>query len=233
MARQLALGFARPEGASLETFIAGPNSQAIAGLSALAKGCGESFIYLWGNRTSGKSHLLQAACLLAEQAQQTAVFIPLKQAMEFTPEILDNLENSALVCLDDVQAIAGEIAWEQALFHLFNRLMDRGNRLLVAADSSPKRLPLELPDLASRLAWGLCYQLHGLQEKDQRQALIEDAARRGLEMSKESARYILRHTPRDMGSLRRLLVRLDHSSLEAKRRLTIPFIKQCLRRQER
>lgn len=226
--RQLALGISLRDSASLETFTPGGNTQAIAHLSDCARGSGEPFLYLWGGGGTGKSHLLQAACQLADSAERAAVYIPLEQAGAFTPEILADLENLDLVCLDDVHLIAGKKEWEQALFHLFNRLRDKGNSLIVSAEQSPHHLPLELPDLRSRLGWGLSYQLYPLDDEQKIQALVDGAGRRGLGMSDEAARYILRHASRDMATLQKLLDQLDRASLEAQRRLTIPFIKSHL-----
>ncbi|TVO75241.1 DnaA regulatory inactivator Hda [Sedimenticola selenatireducens] len=230
MSKQLALGFTLPEKATLESYVPATNEQAVADMAACARGHGEPFIYLWGSAQTGKSHLLQAATQIADEAGRSALYIPLDQAKQFSPEIFDDLEQLNLICLDGVEQIAGDPAWEQGLFNLFNRIREQGNSLLVSAQCSPLSLPIKLPDLSSRLSWGLCYQLQPLDDQQKVTALIEDAARRGLEMSEESAGYILRHTPRDMGSLRQLLEELDQASLEAQRRLTIPFIKAFLQR---
>jgi DnaA family protein len=228
MEKQLALQFVLPEKAAIESYLSRANEQAVEALRACAGGKGEPYLYLWGTGGTGKSHLLQAATLLAEKVDRSAVYIPLEQVSELAPEIFDDLEQVDLVCLDNVQQIAGESNWEQALFNLFNRLRDNHRSLLVSADCSPLNLPLKLPDLASRLSWGLCYQLQGMSDQDKAQAMIEDAERRGLLLSRDGARYILRHAPRDMGSLRRLLEQMDRAALEAKRRLTIPFIREFL-----
>jgi len=231
MTKQLALGLTLPESTSLESYLPTANQQAVADLATCARGSGEPFIYLWGAEQTGKSHLLQAATQLADQAGRSALYIPLDQATQLSPAIFDNLEQMDLICLDGVEQIAGQADWEQGLFGLFNRLRERGKSLLVTARCSPLNLPIRLPDLLSRLSWGLCYQLQPLNDQDKIQALSAAAARRGLALSDETARYILRHTQRDMGSLRQLLRQLDQASLEAKRGLTIPFIKTFLEQQ--
>ncbi len=231
MQKQLALGLTLPESTSFESYLPAANQQAVADVAACARGSGELFIYLWGAEQTGKSHLLQAATQLADQSGRSALYIPLDQAEQLAPVIFDNLEQMDLICLDGVDRIAGQADWEQGVFGLFNRLRERGRSLLVAARCSPAHLPLGLPDLASRLSWGLCYQLQALNDQDKIQALGAAAARRGLVLSDETARYILRHTQRDMGSLRQLLRQLDQASLEAKRGLTIPFIKTYLAQQ--
>lgn len=231
MLKQLPLKLALPDRAHIENYLSIANQQAVADLTACATGRGELYVYLWGASGTGKSHLLQAATLLADQAGRSALYIPLDQVRQLTPALLEDLEQLDLVCLDDIEQVAGDAAWEQGLFNLFNRLRAEQKSLLVAARCSPHRLPIELPDLSSRLSWGLCYQLQTMSDQDKTRALIEDARRRGMEMSEESAGYILRHTPRDMGSLRQLVAQLDHASLAAQRRLTIPFIKAFLQQQ--
>ncbi|MCW8908097.1 MAG: DnaA regulatory inactivator Hda [Sedimenticola sp.] len=231
MAKQLALQFVLPEKAAIESYVSRANAQAVSALRASAGGNGEPYLYLWGAAGTGKSHLLQAATRLTEEAGRSAVYIPLEQARELAPAIFDDLEQVDLVCLDNVEQIAGDGAWEQALFNLFNRLRDNHRSLLISARCSPLNLPFDLPDLVSRLSWGLCYQLQAMSDRDKAQAMIEDADRRGLQLSEDGARYILRHAPRDMASLRRLLAHMDRAALEAKRRLTTPFIREFLQQQ--
>jgi DnaA family protein len=228
MIPQLPLGITLSESASLETFVPGENRQLVADIRAAVERRGERFIYLWGLTDSGKSHLLQAACRLASEQALTAAYIPLREAAGFTPAILCDLDHLDLVCLDDLQTIAGQTTWEQALFRLFNQLRDKDSSLLVSADCSPAQLPVALADLDSRLSWGLSYQLHALSDRDKSEALVRYASRRGISLPDATASYILRHTARDMASLLRILDRLDRASLAAQRRLTIPFVRSQL-----
>jgi len=139
--------------------------------------------------------------------------------------MLEGLEQQAVVTVDDVHAIAGQAAWEEALFHLFNRLREAGNRLVVSARGAPAALNLQLPDLVSRLGWGPVFQLQPLDDDGKRAALQLRARQRGMELPDEVAWYLLRRSPRDMDSLFELLQRLDVASLAAQRRLTIPFVR--------
>ena len=137
-------------------------------------------------------------------------------------------ENYDLVCLDDVDALAGERRWEEALFHLYNRIRERGACLVVSCASAPARLQLSLPDLGSRLSWGLVYQLRALDDDQRLLALQLRARQRGCDMPDETGRYLLRRLPRDMPALFDLLDRLDDASLVAQRKLTVPFVKSVL-----
>lgn len=225
---QLPLGLHLQESARFDNFHAGPNAELVRVLSQCACGDGEPVIGIWGPESAGKSHLLQALCRAAEQCGSAVAYLPLAQLRAWPPDMLDGLENMDLVCVDDVDAIAGRRQWEEALFHLFNRLRDAGGRLVTAGERRPADMGLSLADLASRLSWGPLYPLATLDDDDRQQALRLRAERRGLDLPTETARYLLRRHPRDFSALCALLDRLDVAGLAAQRRLTVPFVKNVL-----
>lgn len=227
LSHQLALGLGLPDNALLETYYPGDNVQALTHIKKIARGEGEFFLYVWGNPGSGRSHLLQGACHLASERGRSAMYLPLAQIIHSqTPDILKQLEQLDLVCIDDIQVIAGNLIWEEALFHLYNRLRDGGRTHCVIAGSFPcNSLGIKLPDLRSRLAWGVTYQLHSLRDEDKFNALHLRAKMRGLELPLDVGQFILRRAARNMGELYQLLEKLDEASMAAQRRLTIPFIK--------
>jgi DnaA family protein len=225
---QLPLGIALRVGADLEGFHAGANAQALRAVEGIASDPGEAFVYLWGPAGVGKSHLLQAACGAAGRASRRAGYLPLAGIGELGPAILEGWEHLDLVCLDDLEAVAGNPDWEQALFHLFNRLRDENHQLLVAARNSPAANGIQLADLASRLTSGLTVRMEPLGDDDLLAALALRAERLGLELPEDTARYLLRRFRRDMRHLCDLLDRLDQASLAAQRRLTVPFVRGVL-----
>jgi DnaA family protein len=232
MNKQFPLNISLEDGVKLESFILGANQQAITELRRCVQGEGERFLFLWGGNGTGKSHLLQGACREAAELGRTVAYVPLTLLPRLRPELFANLEKLDLVCLDDLQRIAGLPEWEEALFHLFNRLHERNAGLLVTADCSPSALPVRLADLASRLCWGTAYRLVALTDAEKQLALIEGAARRGMQLAPETAGYILNHYPRDMGSLLAFLDRLDRATLAEQRKPTLPFVRELLKNQE-
>ncbi|PAV69418.1 hypothetical protein WR25_17057 [Diploscapter pachys] len=80
------------------------------------------------------------------------------------------------------------------MFHLFNRLRDSGRRLLLAASSSPRELPIKLADLKSRLTLALIFQMRGMSDEDKLRALQLRASRRGLHLTDEVGHFILTPT---------------------------------------
>lgn len=225
---QLPLGYAWREGLSFDNFHGAENAAIVQGLKQSAEGRGERFVYLWGMPGVGKSHLLQAACQHAAAAGESVAYLPLVEFVEIPPGVLEGLEGMFLVCLDDVQAVAGNADWEAALFHLYNRLRDSGTILLAAGNASPGGLDIHLPDLTSRLAWGPVFRVQEAQEGEKILALQARATARGFDLPDEVARYLIRRSTRDMSSLFVLLDRLDQASLAQQRRLTIPFVRNLI-----
>ena len=98
----------------------------------------------------------------------------------------------------------------------------------MSADQSPVNLPVQLPDLASRLTWGEVYQLAPLNDKQKIDVLQKAAYQRGIELPDETANFLFKRLERDMKTLFNALEKLDQASLQAQRKLTIPFVKEIL-----
>lgn len=228
LSAQLTLSLSLKDEATFDNFYLGKNAEIVNELKKLTKGQGERIIFLSGSRGQGCSHLLQASCHDASQQQRSSVYLPLANLLTLSPAVLDGLETLSLVCLDDLEVIAGYNEWEEAIFHLFNRIYDAGGCIVFAAHQLPKSTNLQLPDLVSRLTWGIVYQLQPLTDTEKLAALIMRAARRGMDLTEEVGKYILTHCPRQMNTLFAALEALDKASLAAQRRLTIPFIKEVL-----
>ena len=225
---QLPLGLALKDSARFESYFPGQNGELVQHLQGAATGDGERLVYIAGPSGMGKTHLLQAACHSASQAGCSATYLPVRELLELAPVVLEDLEQLDLVCLDDVSAAAGHADWETALFDLFNRVRAADSTLLVAAEQRPDQSGFELPDLVSRLGWGVTYTLKPLGDEDVIASLACRARGRGLELPEETAQFMLRRFPRDLPTLFALFDTLDTASLIEQRRLTIPFVKSVL-----
>lgn len=232
MSHQLSLNLRLKDGSSFSNFFPGPNREALERLraavvaAATREKASEQTMFLWGADGSGKTHLLQAACRLAQELGKTPVYVPLAEAGALAPSLLEGAEQAALVCLDDVERIAGRPEWEAALFSLIERLRAVGGVLITAAGAPPGRLGLQLPDLTSRLAWGAVYALPPLSDAEKLEAVRLRARNRGFDMPEDVVHYILSRYPRDLHSLFDLLDRIDRASLVQQRRVTIPFLRR-------
>lgn len=223
---QLPLGMRLRADAVFDSFAVGTNGELVAALRSPSP----LPLWLWGAQASGKTHLLQAVCAAAGAAgfAETAAYFPLERGAGLPPEALVGFETCRVLCLDDVDAVAGDREWEQALFRLFNEGAEMRTRLIFAAHAPPRQLEWTLKDWRSRAAACVVYQLHELDDAGRVEALRLRAAQRGLQLPAETSEYLLRRMPRDLPSLFEVLDQLDEASLVAQRRLTVPFIRQAL-----
>ncbi|SES70560.1 MULTISPECIES: DnaA regulatory inactivator Hda [Marinobacter] len=225
---QLALGVRLRDDARWANFHGGRNATA-AGM--VRNACGDPahpLVVLCGDEDTGKSHLLQAACHEYEQRGQSAVCFSLAELEPLGPDALSGVEVMDLVALDDVHRVLGKPAWEEALFHLYNRARDLGHQVMLTLNDTPVRQSFVLPDLRSRFQEGLLVQLGTYRDDDRITILRLRAEQRGLVLSDEVAGFILRRSSRRLGALLAILDQLDENSLQAQRRLTIPFIKSVM-----
>ena len=208
--KQLLLDIQPPASPSFDNFFVGSNAEAFYQLqnacSLHQADAGQHFIYIWGGAGSGKSHLISAC--------QSA--------------------NNQIICVDDVQLL--DNASQIALFDTYNQIRD-GNAqvedhqlartLIVAGNAAPTQLGLR-DDLATRLAWGLSYQLQQLSDEEKALALLSHAQSRGMRLPVEVIDYCLRYLRRDLPTLIATVNALDQWSLSTKKPVTVPMLRQLL-----
>lgn len=184
--------------------------------------------YLFGLTSAGKSHLLHASSSYAAQLTKSSVCLSCAELKQLPVEVLDGLEQIDLICLDDIHLIAGDKQWEQAIFDLYNRVLEQNNYILISGNESAQKLAIGLPDLISRLSWGLTEQVKPLEDVEKIAALQYRATQRGLILSDDVVKFLLNRLSRDMASLIKALDTLDKASIQEQRKITIPFIKEVL-----
>lgn len=197
-------------------------------IEQLSEGQGQHDIILVGAAGAGKTHLLRAAAAHALATGRSAAYLPMAKRVSMLPGMLADFEGHALVCIDDVQMLAGNRDAEIALFHFFNRARAEHCRLLFAAEAMPASLGFGLPDLVSRLEQGLRLNIDVLDEPGKRQVITRRAGNRGLQIDDAVLDYLFTRVSRDLHTLSAVLDQLDQASLAAQRRLTVPFVKSVL-----
>ena len=211
--RQLVLDMAPGESPRLEDFVTGRNAEVVQALRQWAEGGdGERFIYLWGEPGAGKTHLLRALVPHRYQACTADT--------RFEPD------PHPLLLADNVDQLSPQGA--ESLFHRFNERREEGGRLLATGPCPPGQLNL-LPDLATRLGWGLVLRVHALEDQEKITALETRAAQMGVRLAPDAGRYILTHWARDTGSLFSLMQELNRWSLSTHRpMITVPLVREAL-----
>ena len=226
--RQIPLGVRLPDRALFASFLPARNTEALEHARRLAQAQAGGLTWLCGPRGSGKTHLLQAICAAAAERMR-AGYVPLAQVASLGVGVLEGLRQLECLCLDDIDCVAGEAAWERAIFALLRESEECGGRLILAAQAPPALVSWALADLGSRCAAGTVLQLRLLDEEERHAALQLRARLRGLELPDETWQWLQRRFPRDMRTLYELLDTLDEAALAAQRRLTVPFIREVLR----
>ena len=230
--QQIPLSVRLADRAVFASFLPAHNSEALQHVQRVAGGAAIGLTWVCGAGGSGKTHLLQAACAAASERMR-AGYVPLAQVAPLGVGVLEGLPQMQCLCLDDIDAVAGQIEWERGIFGLLREIEESGARLIVAAQAPPALLRWALPDLGSRCTAAAVFQLRPLDEQEQHAALVLRARLRGLELPDETWQWLRKRFPRDMRTLYQLLDTLDEAALAAQRRLTVPFIREVLRSAER
>ena len=212
-----------------DNFVEGPNHAVVKALRHLPDEPG-SHVFLYGGEGSGKSHLLNAVCVETREREGRAFYLALKRLPRDAIASLEGLEKLDLVCVDDLHVIAGDQAWEEALFHCFNRIREANGRLLVSSRERLSALELGLPDLKSRLAWGLRLQLLPLEDKDKLEVINLHCVALGLSLPDDVQQYLLKRHDRSMAAMVHTVESLQQAALTLKRRITVPLAREVLKK---
>lgn len=214
---------------SFDNFSNEANQEIVTTLQGLLKEPVTRFLHLWGPEGSGKSHLLQALSSQAQGLGKTSLWLPLDELVQQAPATaLQELDRLDILALDGLDSLNGLPDWQEALYGLYNGVRQEGGILISASRQKPDQLQLGLPDLRSRLNWGPHYRLMPISDRTKAEVLKQRARERGLELPDESLNYLLNRYSRNLKDLIGLLERLDTASLEQRRRLSLPFVRQWL-----
>ena len=204
--KQLLLDIQPAPTPSLQNFVIGQNNEAIASISALLNGFTIQDSKLNGFELPNFIYLWGTAGSGKTHLLQAA-------------------KARGATVADDVHLLnnTGQIA----LFNQFNQLKEAGKMLITAGLHAPTQMGLR-DDLATRLAWGLVYQLQPLTDIEKALALKNHAFERGMKLPDEVVDYCLRHLRRDLPTLMATLDALDEWSLTTKKPVTVPMLKQLI-----
>ena len=223
--RQISLDIGQDPKMTLENFIGGSNQSLLKSLEVVVHPIGilkpeDRLIHLWGVQGCGKTHLLTALNAKSLLTPQSTV--------DEWHSIITHLEASQtlLICVDDVDLL--DESAQAALFRIHNLVREsEGSRLITSASLPPASLAVR-DDLRTRLAWGLVFQMHALSDEEKLQAIDQTAVERGMNLSPEVGPWLIKHFHRDMPSLMAVMEALDLYSLETKRAVTLPLLKEML-----
>ncbi|MDY0136813.1 MAG: DnaA regulatory inactivator Hda [Thiomicrospira sp.] len=229
---QLPLKMSLREDASFTTFVACEESLAwvLSQLQQIERVQDAGCYYFFGESGTGKTHLLQGACRFYGERQKQSVFFPLaNESLPLIPDVLQGLEVTDLVCLDDVESVLGDVQWENALANLLAKSRVLGHRVLLAGQVSLVNWPVKSESLLREMLSIVPVPLTPLSEaEDLILALKRHAQQRGFELSVEVGRFLIKRFSHDLQELLAVLKLLEQATLVEKRKLTLPFVKDVL-----
>ena len=224
--KQLTFPWNKVNKSSLEGFFTSQENSHLLSLLKDSDFLDDLFIY--GTKESGKTFLLQAMCNSYSSVSKSSLYIPLKKVMNYGVEIFESLENIDLICVDGIEEAISKIEWEKAIFNLINKALILESRLILTSSKDLKSLNFLLPDLESRIRKIQSYELHPINDKDIFDALKYISKLTSINLGDKEAKYLVTYSQRNISNLVHILESLDQLSMEMKRKITIPLIKEVI-----
>jgi DnaA family protein len=185
-------------------------------------------LFIYGTKQSGKTFLLQAMCNSYSSMGKSSLYVPLKKVMNYGVEIFESLENIDLICIDGIEQVISKTEWEKEIFNLINKALISKSRLILTSSKDLKSLNFSLPDLESRIKKIQSSELYPIDDKDIIDALKYISQFKSINLGDKEAKYLVTYSQRDISSLIQILESLDQLSMEMKRKITIPLIKEVI-----
>tara|TARA_B110000305_G_scaffold194062_1_gene217929 strand:+ start:58 stop:654 length:597 start_codon:yes stop_codon:yes gene_type:complete len=139
------------------------------------------------------------------------------------------VKNNNILVIEDIESMS-DIEQIQA-FSIFNNCKENGKKLFITGSNSPNNMGLR-SDLASRLSWGIVYQIKALTDNEKKLALLNHSKQKGMSSNVKVIEYCMKNLKRDLHYLIATLDALDSWSLKTKKPMTIPLLKKLLETKE-
>lgn len=207
----------------LHNFIGDKNSQILTFIDTLFANSNSSAVMVSGDKSSGKTHLLQGCTFAAMDKQLNAVYIDIKE--ECPEGLIAQLSEVDWVCIDNIEDASD--TQQQELFDLYNQIKHTQTKLIVSAQNLPSELDL-LKDLKTRLSLAVNFTLENLSDEQKTTILQNKMADKNIHIDDKIYAYLFKHYSRDLSELLSAIEQLDEASLQKKTGITVPLIKQVL-----
>ena len=205
----------------LESFVA--NKELLRLINQLFLNEKSSEVYIYGASGQGKTHVLQGAVLKALEIDKNAVYIDCSDP--FPDYILDFVDQIDFISFDNVHLISRES--QEVFFDLYNRARQAQIFILVSGNTLPSDLEV-MKDLKTRLSLAVVYKLEELSDELTMSVIDSQMSQRNLSVNSNVYEYLFKSYSRDLKLLLSTMNDLDKASLQAKKPISIPFVKNFL-----
>tara|TARA_E500000331_G_C17203654_1_gene690409 strand:- start:168 stop:866 length:699 start_codon:yes stop_codon:yes gene_type:complete len=225
--RQLALQIQINERASLNNFfVSKKNNKTIQILKNILLGSDKGVqIFIDDLGSNGKSYLLQAICNDFSNPNNSSIYIPMQEAINLDPSILEGVSELNLICIDDIDLINKRRDWEIALFNLINECYEKECFLLLSGSINKLEA---IPDLVSRIQKMETLRLEAINDDELLEATKAISKNLNIEISDKNMNYLINNSKRDIKTIFRTLSQLEKESLERKKSIGLNLIKEVI-----
>ena len=220
---QLGLPFSINASLTLDDFSGEKNQELVANILTLIKGKATANIFVYGDKGFGKSHLLQGLIIEGLKQDQQSVYLDLND--EVTPDIFELISDFQIIALDNVDQCNQDN--EKYIFDLINKLHSTNQMIVFSARVKPEGLSV-FNDLKTRLSLASIYSLNRLNDDEIHQVIKRKLKNKSLKVDHRVIDYLIKNQTRDLKKIVEIIDKLDTFSLEKKRSITVPLIRQML-----
>ena len=185
-------------------------------------------LFLYGIKKSGKSFLLQSVCNFYASKNKSSLYIPIAEVMKYGISFMDSLDNLDVICIDDIDLINSNKEWEIAIFNLINDCLISKCRLIFSSALNPSSIKFDLKDLISRIKKMDHVELFPVSKDKLNDAINFICNLRSINLGEKEINYLVTHSKRNISDLINIINKLDKTSMQLKRKITIPLIKEVI-----
>jgi len=180
-------------------------------------------VFIYGASGQGKTHILQGAVLKALELDKNAIYIDCSEP--FPEHILDFIDQLHFISFDNVHLISSKN--HEIFFDLYNQARQSQILILVSADKLPSDLEV-MKDIKTRLSLAAVYKLEELNDESIMRVIDSQMGQRNLSINSGVYEYLFKNYSRDLKLLLATLNDLDKASLQAKKAISVPFVRKFL-----
>ena len=220
---QLGLPFSINASFLLDDFSGEKNQELVANILNLIKGKATANIFVYGDKGFGKSHLLQGVIIEGLKQDQKSVYLDLND--DISPDIFELISDFQIIALDNVDQCNQDN--EKYIFDLINKLHSTNQMIIFSSRVKPEGLSV-FNDLKTRLSLASIYSLNRLDDHEIQHVIRRKLINKSLKVDQRVIDYLIKNQTRDLKKIVEIIDKLDTFSLEKKRGITVPLVRQML-----
>ena len=195
---------------------------------------------IYGDMGVGKTHLLRAIGKEAMSSASDAVIVYInsnfilaeqeKANSEFdVVSLVKEYNDVDFLIIDDIDVILKKSSIDEKVFHLYNYLMQKGKQLIFSSSIPANQLKFTDQNLKSRLESSLTVKIEKMNDEDKRKVIKKLAKDFEVFIPNNVVDFILSSAPRDFISLHNIVSRINRLSLETKKKITLPLVRNLFK----